>query len=105
MSQVLGIAKNSVGYSVRVGGGSTSRVIPDYILGRKLIEIKTSGGAINTFQAQKLGALAAEGEVGGEIVYLFFKKPPDDRVASLLRNIEFGAGGSEVPVYINYLFP
>jgi len=103
VSQILKIPKNTQSFSVRVGGqGSFGGVVPDYVWGRKLIEMKTSGGAIKSLQAQRLGALAAQ--EGQEVVYMFYKKPSDKVLEKLARDVRFGAG-TDVPLFINYLFP
>lgn len=102
VASILRISKNTRPVQVKVDGRVIT-VVPDYYWGAKILEIKTSGGAINLDQAVGLAALAKER--GQELVYVFYRRPSIEETARLFRRIESELGIEAAErVTINYLF-
>jgi RHS repeat-associated protein len=102
VAAILRISKNTRPVQVKVDGRMIT-VVPDYYWGSKILEIKTSGGAINLDQAVGLAALAKER--GQELVYVFYRRPSIEEMARLFRRIESELGIEAAErVTINYLF-
>lgn len=103
VSAILRIGKNSKPAQGTLLDGRVITVIPDFYWGSKILEIKTSGGAINLKQAVGLAALAKE--KGQELVYLFYRRPSQSEMVRLFKAIEQEVGlDAAERMTINYLF-
>jgi len=103
VSAILRISKNNTPAYGTLLDGRVIKVVPDFYWGSRILEIKTSGGAINIQQAVGLAALAKE--KGQELVYVFYRSPSVAEMTKLFKAIEQEVGlDAAERVTINYLF-
>jgi RHS repeat-associated protein len=104
VASILRVTKNEIPRTVTLMDGRAVKVVPDFYWGKRILETKTSGGALSRLdQAAGLARLAEETD--SQLIYIFYKLPDEKTLAKLMTYILEEAGPAAAQrVQINYLF-